>query len=281
MELIKIETGNLMADGGAIFGVVPKVMWQKQYSCNEDNYCNFSMRCLLIKTQGKLILIDTGIGNKQSEKFFSFHHLNGDDSLKGSFKKAGISLSEVTDVILTHLHFDHCGGAVSKDNKGVFEPTFPNANYWTTKGQWDNFNNPNVREGSVYFKENIYPILDRGKLNFIEENTFLTPDIEMRIFNGHTKGQIIPVINYNNKTLIYTADLIPVMASIPEAWVAAYDADPVTSMLEKRALMKEACENNYYLFFEHDLYNECCDLELTDKGVKGKDSFSLHRFLSM
>ncbi len=264
-----------MADGGAVFGVVPKVLWQKKYPCNTDNYINLRMRCLLIKTGDRIILIDTGIGDKQSDKFFSYHHLNGDDSLANSFKAINISFDQVTDVILTHLHFDHCGGTVQQDKDGQLSPTFANATYWLSEAQWNNFNEPNIREGSVYFKENIMPIFEAGRLNFIKENTWLTPDIEMRLFNGHTQGQIIPLIKYHDKTIVYTADLFPLMASIPEAWIAAYDVDPVTSMNEKRVFLKEAVENNYTLFFEHDLYNECCNLIETDKGIQGGESFAL------
>ncbi len=275
MQLHKIEAGNFMADGGAIFGVVPKVMWEKKYPCNDKNYCNLAMRCLLVKTGNRVVLIDTGIGGKQSEKFFSYQHLNGDDSLEKSFKAIDTTYEEVTDIILTHLHFDHCGGAVMRDDNGDLALTFPNATHWVAQAQWDNFNNSNVREGSVYFKENITPVLEAGKLEYIHENTHLIPEIEMRIFNGHTKGQIIPFIKYKNKTLIYTADLIPVMASIPEAWVAAYDTDPITAMSEKKELIKEAVDNNYILFFEHDLYNECCNLVQTEKGITNGESFKL------
>ncbi|MGQ1787302.1 MULTISPECIES: MBL fold metallo-hydrolase [unclassified Saccharicrinis] len=275
MQLHKIEAGNFMADGGAVFGVVPKVMWEKKYPCNSQNYCNLSLRCLLVKTENRVVLIDTGIGNKQSEKFFSYHHLNGDDSLEKSFDAANISFEEVTDVILTHLHFDHCGGAVQKDDDGNLSLTFPNAAYWLSEAQWHNFNHANVREGSVYFKENILPVLEEGRLKLIKDDTWLTQDIELRLFHGHTKGQIIPFVKYMGKTLVFTADLIPVMASIPEAWVASYDIDPVTSMNEKRDFLNEALQNNYILLFEHDLYNECCYLKQADKGITNSESFKL------
>ncbi|WP_066630170.1 MBL fold metallo-hydrolase [Labilibacter marinus] len=279
MELHIINTGNFMADGGAIFGVVPKVMWEKKYPCDENNYCNLTMRCLLIKTGDRVILIDTGIGDKQSEKFLSYQHLNGDDSMEKSFAAIGTSYDEVTDVILTHLHFDHCGGAVKRDAEDNLVLTFPNATHWLAQAQWDNFNKPNIREGSVYFKENILPVLESGQLKFIKEDTQLIPEVEMRLFNGHTKGQIIPLIQYKDKTLVYTADLIPVMPSVPEAWVSAYDADPITAMTEKREFLKEAVEKEYILFFEHDLYNECCHVIKTDKGIKEGESFKLDSIL--
>ncbi|TLX77734.1 MBL fold metallo-hydrolase [Labilibacter sediminis] len=275
MEIHKIETGNFMADGGAIFGVVPKVMWGKKYPCDENNYCNLSMRCLLVKTEDRVVLIDCGVGDKQSEKFFSYQHLNGDDSMAKSFKNVNTTFEEVTDVVLTHLHFDHCGGAVSKNTDGELELTFPNATYWVSGVQWQNFQKPNIREGSVYFKENIIPVLEAGKLNFIEDHMHLIPEIEVRCFHGHTKGQLIPMVKYKNETIVFMADLIPLMASIPEAWVAAYDTDPVTAMQEKRDFVKEALDKNYILFFEHDLYNECCRVELTDKGIKNTESFKL------
>ena len=279
MQLRKIETGNFMADGGAVFGVVPKAMWQKKYPCNADNYINLTMRCLLIKTDDRIILIDTGMGDKQSAKFFSYHHLNGDASLAKSFESINIAFNQVTDVILTHLHFDHCGGAVQRDKNGHLSPTFANATYWLSEAQWQNFNEPNVRERSVYFKENIMPIFEAGSLQFIKEDTCLTPEIELRVFNGHTQGQIIPLIKYRDKTIVFAADLFPLMANIPEAWVAAYDVDPVTSMNEKRDFLKEAVKNNYILFFEHDLYNECCNLVETDKGIQSGESFRLGEML--
>ena len=281
MELIKIETGNFMADGGAVFGVVPKVMWVKQYPCNNDNYCNLSMRCLLVKTGDRIVLIDTGAGDKQSEKFFSYQHLNGDDSLCKSFDDAGVSLDQVTDVVLTHLHFDHCGGVVSKDQDGVLSLAFPNATCWVAESQWENFHQPNVREGSVYFKENIVPVLESGKLKLVKEDMELCPGIKLRLFNGHTLGQIIPFISNNGKTIVYMADFIPLKASIPEAWVSAYDTNPMVSMSEKRMFLQEACENDYIMFFEHDLYNECCCLEMNDKGIVAGESFKLRELTSI
>ncbi|GAF02928.1 MBL fold metallo-hydrolase [Saccharicrinis fermentans] len=280
MQLHKIEAGNFMADGGAVFGVVPKVLWEKKYPCNSSNYCNLAMRCLLVETDDRLVLIDTGMGNKQSEKFFSYHHLNGDDSLEKSFLALDVRFEDVTDVILTHLHFDHCGGAVQKNGQGGLKLAFPNATHWLSEAQWHNFKQANVREGSVYFDENIQPIVDAGKLNLLKQDAWLTEDIQMRLYHGHTKGQIIPFVKFNGHTLVYMADLIPVMASIPEAWVAAYDIEPLTSMKEKRDFLMEALENKYVLFFEHDLYNECCYLEKTERGITHTDSFKLTDILS-
>jgi len=275
MKLYKIETGNLMMDGGATFGVIPKVMWQKQYPADEDNYCNVTMRSLLVDTGDRVVLIDTGIGNKQSEKFYSYYHLNGDATLLGSLKETGYSPEEITDVILTHLHFDHDGGHVIKDNDGTLKLLFPNAIHWTTESQWQNYLDPNIREGAIYFPENMMPVKEAGKLNIIEEEDEYIPGIEFRIFNGHTPGMIVPVIKYKNSKVIYSADLIPLAANVPLPWVSAYDLHPLTSIEEKEKLLTEAYENGYILFFEHDLYTECCSLKMTDKGIRPDKMFNL------
>ncbi|NPA36481.1 MAG: MBL fold metallo-hydrolase [Chlorobi bacterium] len=275
MKLYKIETENLMTDGGATFGVIPKVMWQKQYPADDDNYCNLTMRSLLVDTGDRRILIDTGIGNKQSEKFYSYYRLNGDATLLGSLNEAGYSPEEITDVILTHLHFDHDGGHVIRDSEGNLKLLFSNARHWTTKAQWSNYLNPNIREGAVYFPEDMMPVKEAGKLKIIEEEGEYIPGIEFRIFNGHTPGMIVPVITYKNTKVIYGADLIPLMANIPLPWVSAYDLYPLISIEEKKKLLNEAYENGYVLFFEHDLYNECCTLIKTDKGIKPGKPFDL------
>ena len=276
MQLHKIETGNLMTDGGATFGVIPKVMWQKQYPADEDNYCNLCMRCLLVDTGERVVLIDTGIGNKQSEKFYSYYRLNGDATLPGSLEEAGYSPGQITDVILTHLHFDHDGGHVIKDEEGNLQLLFPNAAHWTTKAQWENYLNPNIREGSVYFPEDMMPVKEAGKLNIIETEGEYIPGIEFRIFNGHTPGMIVPVIKYKDTKIVYGADLIPLLANVPLSWVSAYDLYPLTSIEEKESLLNEAYENGYILFFEHDLYNECCTLKKTEKGIRPDKIFKLH-----
>ena len=280
MKLFKIESGNFMADGGAIFGVIPKMMWSKFYPANDINYCNLSMRCLLIDTGDRRILIDTGVGDKQSDKFFSYHHLNGDDSLSESLTKVGYNFEDITDVVLTHLHFDHCGGCVNYDDQQQPYLAFPNATYWVGKTQWENYKMPNIREGAVYFKENMMPVFEAGRLKTIDANGEWLPGIEMRIFNGHTAGQLVPVIQTTQGKLAYMGDLIPVMASIPLAWVSAYDTDPLLSIEEKREFLKEAAENNYTLFFEHDLYNECCTVEKTEKGIRMKESFTLEALVN-
>jgi glyoxylase-like metal-dependent hydrolase (beta-lactamase superfamily II) len=276
MQLHKIETGNLMTDGGATFGVIPKVMWQKQYPADEDNYCNLCMRCLLVDTGERVVLIDTGIGNKQSEKFYSYYRLNGDATLPGSLEEAGYPPGQITDVILTHLHFDHDGGHVIKDEEGNLQLLFPNAAHWTTKAQWENYLNPNIREGSVYFPEDMMPVKDAGKLKIIETEGEQIPGIEFRIFNGHTPGMIVPVIKHKDTKIVYGADLIPLLANVPLSWVSAYDLYPLTSIEEKESLLNEAYENGYILFFEHDLYNECCTLKKTEKGIRPDKIFKLH-----
>lgn len=279
MQLYSINTGNLKLDGGAMFGVVPKVMWSKIYPCDENNLCNWSMRCLLIVEGEKKILIDCGIGNKQSERFFSNYYLNGDDTLEGSLAKAGYTMEDITDVILTHLHFDHCGGAVKwNDDKTGYLPAFPNATYHTSKKQWDWATHPNNREKASFLKENILPIQEHGKLHLYDGNTELFPDVSVRIFDGHTNGQSIPFIKYKGTTIVYMADVLPSSAHIPIPYVMSYDTRPLLTMDEKEVFLKEAAANNYLLFFEHDLYRECCTLQETEKGVRMKDSFSLAEF---
>lgn len=268
MTLKVIETGNFMCDGGAIFGVVPKVLWQKQYPCNEQNYCNLSMRSLLVVTGDRVILIDTGCGNKQDAKFYSYYYLNGDDNLIGSLEKAGFSPDDVTDVVLTHLHFDHCGGCTQKNPDGTFSVVFRNATHWVGARQWENYLNPNVREGDAYFTEDMMPVFEAGKLRLVEEPMQIVPGFGVELFHGHTPGQLLPVVEYKGKTIAYTGDLIPVMASIPLSWVSAYDLYPVTSMIEKEEFLNRACNNGYMLFFEHDVYNECCTLQRTEKGIR-------------
>jgi glyoxylase-like metal-dependent hydrolase (beta-lactamase superfamily II) len=281
MKLYSINTGNLKLDGGAMFGVVPKVIWSKLYPADENNLCNWSMRCLLVDTGKHKVLIDTGIGTKQSEKFFSNYYLNGDDNLIASLQHNGFSPEDITDVILTHLHFDHAGGAVSwNDDKTGYRTTFPNAIYHISTGHWNWANNPNNREKASFFKENFIPIQESGQLNLIEEEKEIIPGIYARIFNGHTDGQIIPIISFNNKIIAYMADLLPSAAHIPLPYVMSYDTRPLITLDEKAIFMKEAASKNIYLFFEHDLYKEGCTVEETEKGVRLKNTFSLNDYLN-
>lgn len=280
MELYSILTGNLKLDGGAMFGVVPKVIWGKLYPCDENNLCNWSMRCLLIVDGNRKILIDTGIGNKQSEKFFANYFLNGDDNLDGSLAKAGYSSDDITDVILTHMHFDHCGGAIRwNEDKTDYIPAFKNAIYHTSRQQWEWATNPNNREKASFLKENILPIKEKGNLHLVETDGELFPGVSVRLFNGHTDGQVIPFIRYHDKTIVYMADLLPSSAHIPLPYVMSYDTRPLITLKEKEAFMKEAVQNNYLLFFEHDLYRESCTVAETEKGFRMKESFTLTDYL--
>ena len=275
MKLYKIETGTFQVDGGAAFGVVPKRVWQKRYPCNDDNFVRLAMRCLLIETGDKLILIDSGTGDKQLE-YLKYYDFVGVISFETELNKLGFSCSQITDVVYTHLHFDHCGGSTRyNSDKTSIELTFPNATHWVGESQWKNFLNPNIREGDSYFPENIQPIQEAGKLKMVSENQWLCPDVELRLFNGHTVGQLVSYIHSDEKTYVYVGDVIPLTACLPVAWISAYDTYPITAMEEKKALLDEAAEKKQILFFEHDAYTECC----TVKEVYGKyrvdESFEL------
>jgi glyoxylase-like metal-dependent hydrolase (beta-lactamase superfamily II) len=275
MKLFAIETGNLKLDGGAMFGVVPKVMWNKVYPADENNLCNWSMRCLLIDDGERVILIDNGIGDKQDEKFLKHYYLNGDFSLESSLKDHGYTTDDITDMVLTHLHFDHCGGSIKYNENKELVPAFKNANYWVSRAQYEWATNPNRREKASFLKENILPIKESGQLNIIEEEGEFIPNIVAKIYNGHTQGQIIPHVKINGKTLAYTADLFPSTAHIPMPWIMAYDTKPLITLKDREHFFKESLETDTILFFEHDLYNECCTLEMTERGVKVKETFSL------
>lgn len=283
MKLFPIHISNFKLDGGAMFGVVPKVLWQGKYPADENNMCNWALRSLLIDTGNRVILIDNGYGDKQSKKFFSHVYLNGGDGLEGALKKHGYSLDDVTDVILTHLHADHCGGGVkyNADRTG-FEMVFKKATYWISKPHWEWAMNPNKQEGAAFLEENLMPMLESGQLKFIEKpagrqgrDTELYPGIKLRLFNGHTVGQMIPFINKGEKTYVFMADLIPSTAHIPLVWNMAYDIRPMDMLQEKEDFLNEAAENNYILFFQHDLYNECASVQKMEKGVRLKETFTL------
>lgn len=275
MKLDKIEAGSFLADGGAMFGVVPKRVWQKRYPCNEENFCTLVMRCLVIKTDEKLIVIDTGTGDKQLE-YLKYYHFRDIVNFNTALNKLGYSAAEVTDVILTHLHFDHCGTCTKFNNdKSEVVPVFPNANYWVGKAQWENFLNPNVREGDSYFQENMLPVEKAGKLKLVEKNQYICPEVEVKIFNGHTVGQLAPYVHYGDKTLVFTGDVIPFQAALPIAWVSAYDTFPITSMEDKERMLSEAAEKQQILFFEHDAYNECCTVHKVNGKYRVERSFEL------
>lgn len=280
MKLYSINAGHFKLDGGAMFGVVPKSMWEKLNPPDENNMCNWAMRCLLVEDEGRLILIDNGMGNKQSEKFFGYYYLNGQDTLDKSLEKYGFTKDDITDVFLTHLHFDHCGGSI--ENLGdKLVPAFKNAIFWSNESHWKWATEPNDREKASFLKENILPIKESGKLKFIEpkEGVQFTKTIKIRFVNGHTESMMLPEIKYKDKTIVYMADLLPSVAHIPVPYVMAYDTRPLETLVEKKAFLREALEKNFVLFFEHDPEIECCTLQLTDKGIRSKETFKLESIL--
>ena len=278
MKLYPINTGNLKLDGGAMFGVVPKVIWNKLYPADENNLCNWAMRCLLIVDGDRKILIDNGMGDKQDEHFLKHYYLNGDDTLEKSLAQYGFTPDDITDNIITHLHFDHVGGAIKYDENKDLVPTFRNATYWVSKAQWEWANNPNRREKASFLEENILPIQTKGNLKLVEKEGEILPNIEVRLFNGHTDGQIIPYIKYKGETIVFMGDLLPSTAHIPMPYVMSYDTRPLLTLEDKKRFFAEAVKNNYILFFEHDLYHECCTLQETPKGVREKETFTLAEY---
>ncbi len=278
MKIHTLNTGNFKLDGGAMFGVVPKTLWQKTNPADENNLCNWSMRSLLIEDGNKLILIDTGIGDKQSEKFFSHYHLNGNDSLDSNLHKLGFSHDDITDVFLTHLHFDHCGGGVkwNKDQTG-FETVFKQANYWSTENHWKWATEPNAREKASFLSENILPIQESGQLKFIERKGDYTENVfegmDVLFVDGHTESMMIPHIKYQGKTLVFMADLLPSTGHIPLPYVMGYDTRPLLTLDEKFKFLNKAAENEYVLFLEHDSVNECCTLQTTPSGIRLNETF--------
>ena len=276
MKLYSIETGNLMLDGGAMFGVVPKSLWSKAYPGEKDNLCNWAIRCLLVEDEDRLVLIDNGIGDKQDWNFLKHYHLNGEATLESSLADIGFAREDITDVILTHLHFDHCGGSVvwNKERNG-YVLAFPNATYWTSRQQYDWAVEPNRRESASFLKENILPIEESGKLKLIEEEGEILKGITVKLYHGHTEGQVIPHIQIGSKTLVFMADLLPSTAHIPMPWIMAYDTRPLETLKDKERFYKEALEHDYVLFLEHDIHHECCTIQMTEKGVKLKATYPL------
>ena len=274
--MFAINTGHFKLDGGAMFGVVPKSMWQKLNPPDENNMCSWAMRCLLIEDGDKLILVDNGMGNKQDEKFFGHYFLHGDDTLEKSLANKGYIKDDITDVFLTHLHFDHCGGSIEKlEDKLV--PAFKNATYWSNKLHWDWAIHPNEREKASFLKENITPIQESGKLKFIQtsDEVVFSENIKVRFMNGHTESMMLPQINYKGKSIVFMADLLPSVAHIPLPYVMAYDMRPLQTLQEKKIFLAEAQKLDYILFFEHDPLIECCNLQLTEKGIRSRDTFKL------
>jgi glyoxylase-like metal-dependent hydrolase (beta-lactamase superfamily II) len=267
MKLYPISTGTFKLDGGAMFGVVPKTLWNRHNPADENNLCTWAMRCLLIENGNRLMLVDTGLGSKQTEKFFSFYQPNREDTLENSLKQHGFHPSDVTDVLLTHLHFDHCGGAVNLEKDGTHSIAFPQAQYWVSKGQWETSHQPNPREKASFLTENFDPIQASGQLNLIENASTLNFEgVDFLTVNGHTEQMILPLIEMNGRKVIYLADLMPSIDHINPAWVMAYDVRPLDTMKERQSLIEKAIQEDWILFFEHDAKNEAAILSTNENG---------------
>ncbi len=282
MKIYPINTGNFKLDGGAMFGVVPKSLWNKTNPADDNNMISMALRCMLIEDGKRLTLIDTGMGNKQSEKFFGFYDMYGDDTLDLSLAKYGFHRDDITDVFLTHLHFDHCGGSIqwNKERTG-YEPAFKNAKFWTNKDHWQWATVPNPREKASFLPENTQPMQSSGQLNFIdlpnkEYNTNSKLGFDILFVNGHTDKMMIPHIQYQGKTLVYMADLLPTTGHIPLPYVMGYDTRPLLTMDEKAKFLQKAVDENYYLFLEHDAYTEVCTLQNTEKGIRLGEKFNFY-----
>jgi len=277
MELFSLHTGFFKLDGGAMFGVVPKSIWNKLNPADENNLCNWSLRCLLIRDGKRLILVDNGLGDKQDAKFFSYYYLHGTQSLDSLLAKHGFHRDDITDVFLTHLHFDHCGGSIVKQDAKLV-PAFKNTVYWSNEAHWDWAVNPNDREKASFLKENILPIKESGQLRFmpVDDGYAFTDSIKVRYVYGHTEAMMLPQIHYKGRTIVYMADLLPSVGHIPIPYIMAYDMRPLNTMMEKKQFLTEAKANNYVLFFEHDPVVECCELEDTERGIRAGRNFNLN-----
>ena len=289
MKLYSINAGHFKLDGGAMFGVVHKSIWNKLNPADENNMCSWALRCLLVQDGDRLVLIDNGMGDKQDAKFFGHYYLHGDDTLDKSLAKHGFTKDDITDVILTHLHFDHCGGSIVRVGEKLM-PAFKYATYWSNDRHWKWATDPNDREKASFLKENILPIKDSRQLKMVDipvgkdgnnggpviHPSTILPSISFILVNGHTEAMMLPVIKWNDQTIVFVADLLPSIAHIPLPYVMAYDMFPLTTLKEKKSFLEWALENNCILFFEHDPVNECCNLELTSKGIRAKDIFTLN-----
>jgi glyoxylase-like metal-dependent hydrolase (beta-lactamase superfamily II) len=280
MNLHVIDTGNFKLDGGAMFGVVPKSIWQRTNPADANNMCNWSMRLLLIENGNRLMLVDTGIGDKQDEKFFSHYYLSNLKSVDQALNEKGFSIDEITDVFLTHLHFDHCGGAIKRKKSGEgYEPAFRKATYWSCENHWKWATQPNAREKASFLKENILPLQESGQLKFIDRKSDFVinafPDIDVMFVDGHTDSMMIPHIKHKDKTIVYMADLLPSVGHIPLPYVMGYDTRPLITIEEKGKFLNKAAQENFVLFLEHDSVNECCTVQMTEKGVRLAEAVKL------
>jgi glyoxylase-like metal-dependent hydrolase (beta-lactamase superfamily II) len=289
MQLYTIEAGNFKLDGGAMFGVVPKSMWNKLNPADENNLCTWALRCLLIEDGNRLILIDNGVGDKQDAKFFGHYHLTGETNIDKALAIHGFHSSDITDVFLTHLHFDHCGGSIKRVGEKLV-PSFENAVYWSNEAHWQWATVPNDREKASFLKENILPIQESGQLQMIAlptggididgklGTTQFSENMSIRFVNGHTEKMMLPQIKYKGSTIVYMADLLPSVNHLPMPYVMAYDMFPLTTMHEKKSFLTQAIEEDYLLYFEHDAHNECCSLQKTEKGIRQNTCFKLSEF---
>jgi glyoxylase-like metal-dependent hydrolase (beta-lactamase superfamily II) len=273
MKIDLFNIASFLVDGGAMFGVVPKVLWSRVYPADENNLITIPLRSLIIETAGRVILVDTGWGDKQDEKFFRHVHLHGGEGLVNGLKNRGYEPEDITDVFLTHLHADHCGGGVKRNLNDSYELTFPEATYHVSRTQWEWAVKNNLREADSFLEENILPIGQSGHLNLVDEDGELFPGFSVMLCYGHTPGLMIPIINYNGKTLVYTGDLIPSSAHIPLIWNMSYDIESLKTIEEKERILNMALEGNYIFVFQHDKDVECCILEMTPKGIRAKDKF--------
>ena len=267
MEIDLINTGNFKLDGGAMFGVVPKSLWQRTNPADENNLCSWAMRSLIIKDGNRVILVDNGIGDKQSAQFFSHYYLHGEDSLTKGLHSAGLDENDITDMMLTHLHFDHCGGGIKYDGERLV-PTFKNATYWSNKGHWQWATKPNPREKASFIAENIYPMQESDQLQFLPLENQSDLPFDLILVDGHTEKQMLPRINYKGRVIVFVADLLPSVGHIPLPYVMGYDTRPLLTMEEKARFLHQAADNNYILVFQHDSVNECCTVQHTEKGVR-------------
>ncbi len=276
MELHVINTGFFKLDGGAMFGVVPKLLWSRTNPADENNLCTWAMRSLLVVDGDRAVLIDNGIGDKQDARFLSHYYLHGEDSLEKNLHKAGFRANQVTDNFLTHLHFDHCGGGVRYGSHGQYEMVFPRATYWSNKAHWKWATEPNPREKASFLEENIIPMQDSGQLEFLDlESKSFLPGFDFITVDGHTDKQMLPKLKYKGRTVVFMADLLPSVGHIPLPYVMGYDTRPLLTMDEKSRFLEEAAKEEYVLFLEHDAVNECCTVKMTDRGVRLDQTFRL------